>query len=285
MTAEELFAIYAMDRTMIGLPGYDVERFPHLTCFTPTLRDREGLITFASLNSGHERREIEDQKNYFKLVGIPFRWRIFEVSQPSNLRVTLENNGFIQSTSNMLMVNHFSRQLEATLPNGLGLRIAHIDSHKGIRDVLAVYSVAFKRSHSFLRQSFESHFERDPDTISMFCIYQGEMPVAAAWTEFPRGSQFPEMHPAAVLKSWRGKGLGVALDCVRTEEAHARFYSRVMAISTVERMDRMKALGFEPVASRSTMRLQDERPFDPAERSGFSVTSARLALGAMEEIL
>ncbi len=270
---------------MVGLTGYEVERFPHLTCFTPTLRDREGLITFASLNSDHERREIEEQKNYFKLVGIPFRWRIFEVNQPSNLRVTLERNGFVQSTSRMLMVNHFSRQMEPSLPSGLGLRIVHIDSHKGIRDVLAVYSVAFKRSHSFLRQSFEAHFERDPDTISMFCIYRGEMPVAAAWTEFPRGSQFPEMHPAAVLKSWRGKGLATALDCVRTEEAHARFYGRVMAISSVERMDRMEALGFEPVASRATMRLLDERPFDPAERSAFSVKSARLALGAMEEIL
>ncbi len=284
MTPAELFSVYALDRATIGLSGYDVERFAHLTCFTPKLRDREGLVTFAALTPGQAQKEVDAQNHYFQTVGVPFRWRHFALGSPANTQETLAQCGFVLSSMASLLVHHFSSPCKAKLPEGLGLKLVRIDSLAGIHDVLAVYSVALGRSHSHLKQSFSMQFEQDPDTLSFFCVYRGAVPIAAGWTEYPRGSQFPELHPAAVLPSWRGRGLGLALDCARAEEAHGRFYEQVMAVSSPERASRMVSIGFEQVTTRITMRPRSAKRWDTVSRPTVAFPDPPIPLGAMEEL-
>jgi hypothetical protein len=260
MTPEQLYSAYAMDRRLIGLPGYDVERFPHLTCFTPLLKDREGLIAFASLDPRQSERQISQQVEYFSLVGVPFRWRIMELDGSPDLRKSLTQCGFVTTTRSALMVHTLAHSLP--MPRTpKGLRMVHVSEPEGVRDVLALYSVAFGRSHANLLAGFCQQVARDPDTLSLYCVYAGERPIAAAWTEFPRGSQFPELHPEAILPSWRKPEVIQWLTLHRLNEVHIRLYDRAMAVVHPENIAAATAFGFSLVTLRYTMRTADDDPW------------------------
>jgi hypothetical protein len=254
-----------MDRRLIGLPGYEVERFPHLTCFTPPLKDREGLVAFASLDAKHAQRQIAEQQHYFSLVGIPFRWRVLDLDGGPDIRLALQKQGLATTTRNALMVHTFDRDYPVPkLPRGL--RIVHVSQLQDIRDVLAIYSVAFGRSFSHLLPGFSQQIKRDPDTLSLYCVYAGERPVAAAWTEYPRGSQFPELHPEAILPRWNTAQLAQSLTLHRLTEVHLRLYDRAMAVVHPDRIADATALGFKLVTLRYTMRSNEANPWDVAKR-------------------
>jgi hypothetical protein len=265
MNTQELFSVYAMDRRLIGLPGYDVERFPHLTCYTPLLKDREGLVAFASMQGEHMARQIAEQERYFGLVGVPFRWRIFDGEDSEGLIDTLASAGFRSVTSSVLMAHTFDAPYpEPTLP--AGLRIEHATTIDQLREALQVYSVAFSRNHSHLLPAFSQQLKIAPDTLSVFCVYAGTQPVAAAWTEFPRGSQFPELHPEAMLPRWSSPEVAQALLLARLHEAHGRMYNYAMAVVLPNAVEQAQSSGFFKLSTRVTLRSPAPDPWAVAQR-------------------
>jgi hypothetical protein len=252
MSPEQLFFVYAMDRRQIGLTGYEVERFPHLTCFTPFLKDRDGLIAFASLPAEHAARQIKEQIEYFKLVGIPFRWRVFDLDGAGILPWQLVQNGLMLGSTSVLMVHRFERRY--TVPKiPVGMRLVQVSQPRALRDALAVYSAAFGRSHTHLYNGFREQIAKFPDTLSVYCLYEGERPIGAAWTEFPRGSQFPELHPEALIATKNTSTLSELLTLHRLSEVHSRLYDRAMVVVHKNRLAAAHAAGFETVSNRVTL--------------------------------
>jgi GNAT superfamily N-acetyltransferase len=250
----EFFNAYVEDRRQVEVPGCVVEQFPHLLCFTPKDRSREGLVTFASLAPKRYERQIYDQIHYFELVGVGFEWKVYEFDQPVDLVSRLEAHGFTTGDTEALVACSLNTVPPPLVDIASGFRVERIESLAGLADLIAIQSSVWNQNLTIVHADLARAFQQAPDTHSFYCAYDTQNRViGSGYTHYPRGSRFPELHGGAVDPQWQGKGIFRAITRTRLIEARDRMFDYATTDATHMNYEVLAKMGFEMICHTKPM--------------------------------
>jgi hypothetical protein len=254
-SVRDIFDSYVSDRRQQSIELFHLERFAHLIRYTPDDSGVEGIVTFSRLDPAFSERQIKEQIDYFSARKMDFEWKVYGLDEPANLRELLLAQGFAPGDVEVLMIRSLE-DVASDVPSSPLWRILKVSDEQGVGDVVAVQERVWDQRFPWLHAQLTRRI-MDPCTdVSVYCAYIDGVPVGTGWTDFPKGSQFPELHGGAVLKEWRGRHIYSDLYRVRVAEAVRRKY-RCMAVDAGP-MSRpvLERLGFLPVCETTPMRYK-----------------------------
>lgn len=254
-TPRLLFAAYAGDRRRQALELLHREDLGHLVRYSPKTGGVEGLVVFARLDPSTAQQQIAEQIAHFAALGADFEWKLYDFDEPADLRERLLGQGFLPGEPEVLMLYALDQPLQlraAATP----WQIRRVIDERGVQDVVAVQEQIWGQTFAWLPAQLLHSLSRHPDHISIYCAYIEGKPVGTGWTDFPPGSDYPELHGGAVLKEWRGQGLYSELYRLRLAEAAQRNCHQVAVDASSMSRPILENLGFEYVCNTVPMRYK-----------------------------
>lgn len=256
MTEIEIFHSYCADRKRIGIDGLEAHSFDHLTRYTPKDPGADGLLAYANLRAGFEVAQIQEQIAYFQTLRQDFEWKVYEFDRPSNLQKLLESQSFVPGEMEVLMI--YSLQGYRSIPTSgkSPWDVRMVRDEKGVRDVVAVQEEVWGQNFEWLFAQLARRLRTDPSSLSLYCAYADGQPIGAGWTDFPSGSDFPELHGGAVVEAWRGRKVYSDLYRCRLAEAMERSCDFLVVDASPRSRPILEKLGFRPVCTTIPMRFK-----------------------------
>ena len=205
----------------IEYPDMRREVTPDLVRHVDTPDGREGLISYSRLDEGNAEETIREQVSYFESIGQNFEWKLYDYDQPSDLKERLAAYGFLVEEAEAIMV----QDLEDAPPlfwQPVNHQVQRITNPEQVVDVLSVEQQVWEEDFSWLGKYLGENLRRYPEQMSVYVAYVEGQPASAAWTYFPKHSQFASLWGGSTVSSLRGQGLYTALLAVRAQEAKAR---------------------------------------------------------------
>ena len=248
MNKSQIIELYDQDqRINVEYPDSQREVTADVVRHINTSGPGEGTIIYSQLGEGNVEESIREQVAYFEGIGQGFEWKVYSHDKPSDLKERLGSHGFVVEEQEAIMVLDLEESprilMQPVLPNVR--RILHPEK---ISDVMAVQQQVWDEDFSWLGQYLEGALRNYPEQMSVYVAYVDEKPASAAWTYFPKHSQFASLWGGSTLSGFRKMGLYTALLAVRAQEAKAR----EVRFLTVDASDMSRPIlekfGFERIA-------------------------------------
>ena len=222
MDKSQIIAIYDQDqRKEIEFADMQREVASHIVRHIDTSGNREGMITYSALNEANAEDVICEQVSYFESIRQNFEWKLYDYDQPSDLKQRLGSHGFVVEEAEAIMVLDLESAPEM-LWQPVNHAIARITDPEKLSHVLAVEKEVWDEDFSWLGDYLGEALRRFPEQMSVYVAYVDGQPASAAWTYFPKHSQFASLWGGSTVSSFRKQGLYTALLAVRAQEARAR---------------------------------------------------------------
>ena len=205
----------------IEYPDMRREVLPRVVRHVDTSDGREGWIGYSHLDEANAEETIREQVSYFESIGQNFEWKLYDYDQPSDLKERLAASGLLVEEAEAIMV----QDLEDAPPlfwQPVHHQVQRITDPGQIVDVLSVEQQVWEEDFSWLGKYLGETLRRYPEQMSVYVAYVDGQPASAAWTYFPKHSQFASLWGGSTVSSLRGKGLYTALLAVRAQEAKER---------------------------------------------------------------
>jgi len=205
----------------IEYPDMRREVLPGVVRHVDTSDGREGWISYSHLDEANAEETIREQVSYFESIGQNFEWKLYDYDQPSDLKERLVAYGFLLEEAEAIMV----QDLEDAPPlfwQPVHHQVQRITNPDQVVDVLSVEQQVWEEDFSWLGKYLGETLRRYPEQMSVYVAYVDGQPASAAWTYFPKHSQFAILWGGSTLSSLRGQGLYTALLAVRAQEAKER---------------------------------------------------------------
>ncbi len=206
-----------------------------------------GTVIYSQLTEGNADDTIREQVSYFESLGQDFEWKVFDHDRPADLKERLESHGFSVEEEEAIML----LDLEGA-PEILWQPVQHdvqrITQPEKLSSVLAVQQQVWDEDFSWLGHYLGEALSRYPEQMSVYVAYVDGQPASAAWTYFPKHSQFASLWGGSTVIGFRKQGLYTALLALRAQEARAR-QVRYLTVDTSP-MSRpiLEKFGFEMIA-------------------------------------
>ena len=126
--------------------------------------------------------------------------------------------------------------------------VKRITDPEKLSDVLTVQQQVWDEDFSWLGEYLGSTLSGYPEQMSVSVAYVNEQPASAAWTYFPRHSQFASLWGGSTISGFRGQGLYTALLAVRAQEAKARQARYLTVDASAMSRPILEKFGFEMIA-------------------------------------
>jgi hypothetical protein len=222
MNKSEVIALYDQDQRMdIEYPDMRREVLPRVVRHVDTSDGREGWIGYSHLDEANAEETIREQVSYFESIGQNFEWKLYDYDQPPDLKERLAAYGFLLEEAEAIMV----QDLEDAPPlfwEPVNHQVLRITDPAQVVDVLSVEQQVWEEDFSWLGNYLGENLRRNPEQMSVYVAYVEGQPASAAWTYFPKRSQFASLWGGSTVSSLRGQGLYTALLAVRAQEAKER---------------------------------------------------------------
>ena len=254
MEPANFFQAYVKDRRLGRIERFARESFDHLVRYVASDAGAEGLVAFANLVPGREREQIREQVEYFRSIGQPFEWKVYELDQPRSLEAILLAESFAAGEREAFMAFQLRESTPYIAPFDGAWRVERVTSERGVRHVLSVQERVWGRTFEWLYPQLSQTLMREPDELSVYCAYAGDEPIGSGWVEYPEGSRFPELHGGAVLKAWRGRGVFAELLGIRLREAESRRYEFLCVDASPMSRPILEKAGFLHICTTVPMR-------------------------------
>ena len=256
MTGLEIFQRYCADRKRIGMDGFDVHPFDHLMRYTARDPRVEGLVTFANLKEGMEVGQIQEQVVYFRGLRRNFEWKVYGFDRPGNLQELLESQSFVPGEKEVFMVLPLQGLALAPKREQPVWELRVVSDENGLGDVVAVQEQVMGQNFGWLYDQLVRRLRDDPGGLSVYCAYADGKAIGTGWTEFPSGSDFPELHGGAVVEAWRGRKVYSDLYRRRLAEAMERGCDFLAVDAAPMSRPILEKLGFRRVCTTVPMRFR-----------------------------
>lgn len=248
MNKSQIIALYDQDqRKDVEYPDTRREVTPHVVRHIGTSNSGEGAIIYSQLNEANAEEIIHEQVLYFESLGQDFEWKVYDYDHPFDLKERLGSYGFIVEEAEAIMVLDLEKAPEI-LWQPIHRQVQRITSAEKISDVLTIEQQVWEEDFSSLGEYLGGTLGKYPEQMSVYVAYINEQPASAAWTYFPKHSQFASLWGGSTVRDFRKQGLYTALLAVRAQEAKAR---RVRYL-TVDASDMSRPIlerfGFEMIA-------------------------------------
>jgi len=244
----QVVALYDQDqRREVEYPDMRREVTARLVRHVDTSGTREGAVIFSQLSAADAGEAIREQIAYFEGLKQNFEWKVYDYDEPADLKDRLAAFGFVVEEAEAIMVVDLANAPEIpSQPSALEVR--RITNPAGIADVRAVLGSVWDEDTTWLETHLGGALRRYPEQMSVYVAYDGDQPASAAWTYFPRHSQFASLWGGATRTEFRKHGFYTALLARRAQEARSR-QVRYLTVDASE-MSRpiLEKFGFECIA-------------------------------------
>ena len=248
MNKSQIIALYDQDqRKNVEYPDMRREVTPNVVRHIDTSDTREGTVIYSQLNEANAEDTISEQVSYFESIGQGFEWKLYDYDQPSDLKERLASCGFIIEEAEAIMVLDLEDAPEILWHPVLQNAQRILDSEK-IPDVLTVEQQVWEEDFSWLGEYLGGTLSKYPEQMSVYVAYIDGQPASAAWTYFPKHSQFASLWGGSTVGSFRKQGLYTALLAVRAQEAKARQVRYLTVDASPMSRPILEKFGFEMMA-------------------------------------
>jgi GNAT superfamily N-acetyltransferase len=261
-----MIALYNQDqRKDVEYPDARREVTPYVVRHVDLSRMGEGTVIYSQLDEANADDVIREQVSYFESLGQDFEWKVYDYDQPPDLKERLNACGFTVEEKEAIMVLDLEHA-PARLWQPVIHNVQRIADPEKISDVLAVEEKVWNEDFSWLGHFLREALSRYPEQMSVYVAYMGGQAVSAAWTYFPKRSQFASLWGGSTHSDFRGKGLYTALLAVRAQEARARQVSYLTVDASDMSRPILEKFGFERIAYsypckwKSKSKRQDAHP-------------------------
>lgn len=222
MNKSEILALYDQDqRKYVEYPDTRREVTPTVVRHINTSNTGEGHVIYSQLDGSNVDDAIREQVTFFEGIGQDFEWKLYDHDRPSDLKERLRAYGFDVEEAEAIMVLDLE-EAPKSLWQPVTADIRRIQSLEKITDVRAVEEQVWGEDFSWLAQYLSGALSNYPDQMSVYVAYIDDQPASAAWTYFPKHSQFASLWGGSTLQNFRKLGLYTSLLAVRAQEAKAR---------------------------------------------------------------
>ena len=248
MNKSQIIDLYNQDqRKDVEYPDMRRETTSNVVRHISTSNHREGLVTYSELNEANAEGVIHEQVSYFEGIGQDFEWKLYDYDQPPDLNERLESYGFIVEEAEAIMVLDLEVAPEV-LWQPVRHMIQRITDPEKIIDVLTVEGEVWNEDFSWLGNYLGEALHYYPEQMSVYVAYVDGGPASAAWTYFPKHSQFASLWGGSTIRSFRKQGLYTALLAVRAQEASDRQVRYLTVDASPMSRPILEKFGFERIA-------------------------------------
>lgn len=248
MQTSQMIALYNQDqRINAEYPDALREVTPYVVRHTDTSSTGEGTVMYSQLNEANAEEIIREQVQYFGSIGQDFEWKVYDYDQPPDLKDRLASLGFTIEEEEAIMVLDLEQAPEV-LWQPAAAQVQRITDPEKISEVLAVEQQVWNEDFSWLGNFLGKALRQYPEHMSVYVAYAEGQPASAAWTYFPKRSQFASLWGGSTLSRFRGQGLYTALLAVRAQEAKARQVRYLTVDASDMSRPILEKFGFEVIA-------------------------------------
>jgi hypothetical protein len=248
MNKSEITALYDQDqRKDIEYPGMRREVTSNVTRHIDTSDAGEGAVIYSQLNEANVEGVIREQVIYFESLGQDFEWKVYDYDRPPDLKERLESHGFVVEEMEAIMVLDL-RDAPDILWQPVRHNVQRITDPGKLSDVLAVQQQVWNEDFSSLGEYLDGALSKYPEQMSVYVAYVNEQPASAAWTYFPKNSQFASLWGGSTVSALRKQGLYTTLLAVRAQEAKARQVKYLTVDASPMSRPILEKFGFEMIA-------------------------------------
>jgi GNAT superfamily N-acetyltransferase len=240
---------YRRERRLLEIPGFHREDFGTVVRYSPTRQDAEGIVCFTNLSADELGNEIRSHIAHFEAMNIPFEWKVYDSDEPACLRDKLVDVGFQQGEPESLMVYEVAKFLPTAKSGKDGIDVRRIEDIAMLKQIVHFQEVIWGRPFAWIHEQLRSAWDR----CAFYCAYDGQRLVGTGWIEYPKTSQFAELHGGAVLPSYRGQGIYSRLFEIRMTDALARGVRWVAVDAAPMSRPILEAKGFENLGTTYPM--------------------------------
>ena len=248
MNKSQIINLYDQDqRKDVEYPDTRREVTLHVVRHISTSNSAEGHVIYSQLDESNANAVIREQVDYFESIGQGFEWKLYDYDQPPDLKERLESHGFLVEEAEAIMVLHLEDAPEFFW-QPIRQDIQRISDPEKLSDVLTVQQQVWEEDFSWLIDYLGGTLRESPAQMSVYVAYVDGQPASAAWTYFPRHSQFASLWGGSTVAAFRKQGLYSALLAVRAQEAR----DRQVKFLTVDASDMSRPIlekfGFQRIA-------------------------------------
>lgn len=248
MNKSQVIALYDQyERRDVEYPAMRREVAANVVRHIDTSDTGGGIISYSQLSAADAEDAIREQVDYFENIGQNFKWKVYDYDNPSDLKEKLEASGFIIEEAEALVVLDLENAPER-LWQPVHINVQRITDPANLVDVQTIEQQVWDEDSAWVIHYLGEALANYPEQMSVYVAYLDQQPASAAWTYFPKHSQFASLWGGATISKYRKKGLYTALLAVRAQEAK----TREVRYLTVEAMPMSRPIlerhGFEMIA-------------------------------------
>ena len=222
MNKSQLIAVYDQDqRKDVEYPEMRREVMPVVVRHVDTSGSGGGTVIYSRLNAANADQVIREQVSYFDSIGQGFEWKVCDYDQPADLKERLASSGFEVEEAEAIMVVNLE-DAPAILWQPVHHTIQRITEPEKLSGVLTVQQQVWDEDFSWLDRYIGGTLHKYPEQMSVYVAFVDGQPASAAWTYFPKHSQFASLWGGSTVCAFRKQGLYTALLAVRAQEARER---------------------------------------------------------------
>lgn len=224
MDRESLLALFDREQRIdVEIPGMRKDTLPGVVRFT---RPAPGMnaVRYSHLDPATADETIQAQVDYFRPLGQPFEWIVYDHNTPPGLTDLLARHGFeIEEEGEPILILDL-RHAPPSLLAPVTADVRRIDTREGLDDVIEVMENVYGGNFAWIRGRLGDHLEV-PNYLSVYTAYADNRPACAGWIYNTVGNPAPcfaGLWGGSTVADQRGKGLYKAILSRRLQEAQAR---------------------------------------------------------------
>lgn len=181
---------------------------------------RLNVVLYSELDGENADAAIESQVAFFRALGQPFEWKVYDHDRPADLRERLLAHGFVAGKPDTIMVLDLEAAPAALLAP-VEAEVRRLSGPEQLDDVVSVLRAVYGAPFDWVYPQLGGDMAR-PDILSVYVAYAGGVPASTGWTYFYPDSPFGGLWGGSTLAGYRRQGLYSALLASRVQEAIRR---------------------------------------------------------------
>ena len=180
---------------------------------------RLSFIIYSQITAKTADAAIQAQLDYFAANGgYGFEWKTYAHDTPADLPQRLLAHGLKADEPEALLVMDLHNCPPVFL-QPVTADVRRASTREQFEQIARLQAEVWRGNYSWLVTQLEDNLAQQPDYWSIYIAYVNNEPACAAWTSFPKGSQFAGLWGGATLAKFRQMGLYTAVVAIRAQEA------------------------------------------------------------------
>ncbi|MBK7896666.1 MAG: hypothetical protein WAS33_19625 [Candidatus Promineifilaceae bacterium] len=229
MNREQILALYdEQERKNSEHPSYRREVADGVVRSISKNPSRLSFIIYSQLTAETADAAIQAQLDYFAASGsLGFEWKTYAHDTPADLGQRLTAHGLEGEEEEALLVMDLHNCPQVFL-QPVTADVRRATNRAQFEQIAQLQAQVWGGDYGWLVTQLEENLALQPDFWSIYIAYVNNEPACAAWTSFPKGSQFAGLWGGSTLDQYRKMGLYTAVVAIRAQEALQRGYRFLM---------------------------------------------------------